>query len=70
MKEGASREIARERDLALRDLQVLAAEIRAHEQAMRLGIRLRSRPAAERPSARAPHGFGRDWSSSSPGNQV
>ena len=69
MKEGASREIARERDLALRDLQVLAAEIRAHEQAMRLGIR-RSRPAAERPSARAPNGFGRDWSSSSPGNQV
>jgi hypothetical protein len=35
MAEGAVTEIARERDQALSRLQALAAEIRAHEQAIR-----------------------------------
>ena len=38
MTMGATTSIARERDRALRRLQALAAEIRAHERTMRRGI--------------------------------
>jgi hypothetical protein len=44
---GAVTEIARERDQVLVRLQVLAAEICAHEQAMRRSIASRRRPADE-----------------------
>src|SRR5436190_20340549 len=40
--------IAGERDRALKRLQVLAAEIRAHEQAMRRNVASLRRPADER----------------------
>ena len=48
MTEGVITDLARERDLALRRLQVLAAEIRAHEEAMRGQIASPPRPADER----------------------
>ena len=48
MGEGAVTDTARERDRALRRLQVLAAEIRAHERTMRRNIGSRRRPADER----------------------
>jgi hypothetical protein len=48
MAEGAGIDIARERDRAFHRLQVLAAEIRAHEQTMRRSIASLRRPADER----------------------
>jgi hypothetical protein len=45
---GAVTDVALERDRALHRLQVLAAEIRVHEQAMRRSIGSRRRPADER----------------------
>jgi hypothetical protein len=48
MVEGAVICIARERDRALRRLQVLAAEIRAHEQTVRHNIVSPGRPADDR----------------------
>lgn len=54
MAEGAVIDnVARERDQALHRLQVLAAEIRAHEQAVRHNIVSHWRPADERPYRRA-----------------
>ena len=46
--EGVTADFARERDRALRRLQVLAAEIRVHEDAMRGQIASPLRPADER----------------------
>jgi hypothetical protein len=48
MTTGAVTVITRERDRALKRLQVLAAEIRAHEQTMRRAIVPRERPADTR----------------------
>ncbi len=48
MAEGAVIHIARERDQALHRLQVLAAEIRAHEQTVRHDIVSPRRPVDER----------------------
>ena len=48
MTEGVIADFARERDRALRRLQVLAAEIRVHEDAMRGQIASPLRPADER----------------------
>jgi hypothetical protein len=45
MAEGAVMHVARERDQALRRLQVLAAEIRAHEQTVRHNTVSPRRPA-------------------------
>ena len=47
MSEGAVIDTARERDQALHRLQVLAAEIRAHEQTMRHNLASRRRLADE-----------------------
>jgi hypothetical protein len=48
MAEGAVIHIARERDLALGQVKVLAAETRAHEQAVRDNLASPWRPADER----------------------
>lgn len=48
MAEGVITDLARERDRALRRLQVLAAEIRVHEDATRGQIASPLRPADER----------------------
>jgi len=48
MAERVTADLARERDRALRRLQVLAAEIRVHEDAMRRQIASPLRPADER----------------------
>ena len=48
MAEGVIADLARERDRALRRLQVLAAEIRVHEDATRGQIASPLRPADER----------------------
>jgi hypothetical protein len=48
MADGAVMHVARERDQALHRLQVLAAEIRAHEQTVRHNTVSPRRPADER----------------------
>ena len=48
MADVAMAEVARERDSAKQRLQILAAEIRAHEEAMRRSIASRKRPADDR----------------------
>lgn len=48
MADRATADVVRERDSAMRRLQILAAEIRAHEEAMRRSITPRKRPADER----------------------
>ena len=48
MTVGAVSDVARERDLVLRRFQVLAAEVRTHEQATRLNLVAFPRPADER----------------------
>lgn len=45
MNAGALTDVGHQRDRALSRLQVLAAEIRAHEQSTRRDIGLRPRPA-------------------------
>ena len=48
MPDVATKEVARERDSAMQRFQILAAEIRAHEDAMRRSIVSRKRPADDR----------------------
>ena len=59
MVEGAVIDIARERDQALHRLQVVAAELRAHEQAVRAGIGSPRRPAGEDLRRHLRHASGR-----------
>ena len=58
MTTGATRSIARERDRALRRLQALAAEIRAHERTMHRGIVGPRRLSDERLYRRLRHVYG------------
>jgi hypothetical protein len=48
MADAAMADVARERDSARQRLQILAAEIRAHENSMRRSIASRKRPADDR----------------------
>jgi hypothetical protein len=48
MADAAMTDVARERDSAMQRFQILAAEIRAHEEAMRRSIASRKRPADDR----------------------
>jgi hypothetical protein len=48
MADAATADVARERDSAMKRFQILAAEIRAHEDAMRRSITSRKRPADDR----------------------
>ena len=48
MADAAVADVVRDRDRTRRRLEILAAEIRAHEEAMRRSVIRRSRPADER----------------------
>jgi hypothetical protein len=48
MADAAMTDVARERDSAMQRFQVLAAEIRAHEEAVRRSIASPKRPADDR----------------------